>query len=126
MKIKADFVTNSSSTTYVIDFKQEYRRKDFEKHFTLRSGECFRLFKNKISLIKFTQDSDVDWITEVTKKPLMYWGMGQDEFDEAIKILEYDSLVAYLAMDRNNRDRVDRAERIIMENGGLIKYRGSD
>lgn len=126
MKIKADFVTNSSSTTYVIEFKQEYRRKDFEEHFTLRTGEYFRLFKDKTSLIKFAQDQDVDWITEVTKKPLMYWGMGQDEFDEAIKILDHDSLVAYLELDRNNHDRTDRAERIIMKNGGLIRHRGND
>lgn len=126
MKIKADFVTNSSSTMYVIEFSKHYLRKDFEQFFTLRTGEYLRLFKDKQTLIKYTQDQDVDWITEVTKKPLNYWGMGRDEFDEAMQILDEGSLVVYLEMDRNDSDRTDRAEDIIRDNGGVIRLTGSD
>ena len=63
MKIKADFITNSSSTMYIIEFNKEFLRKNFEEFFTLRTGEYFRSFNDMSSLVKYTQDKDVDWIT---------------------------------------------------------------
>jgi hypothetical protein len=126
MKIKADFITNSSTTMYVIEFSKEYLRKHFEQHFTLRTGERLRLFKDKRSLIKYTQDDDVDWITEVTKQPLMYWGMPRDEFEESIQILDEGKYVVYVEMDRNDSERTDRAEDVLRENGGIIRMIGGD
>jgi len=126
MKIKADFVTNSSSTMYVIEFNKEFLRKDFEKYMQLRTGEYFNFFRDKFKLIKYTQQEDVDWITEATKAPLKYWGMSRDEFNIAIKIFDDGNFPVYAQIDRNYVDRREKAEFIIMENGGTIRYTGSD
>ncbi len=126
MKIKADFITNSSSTMYIIEFNKEFLRKNFEEFFTLRTGEYFRSFNDMSSLVKYTQDKDVDWITEVTKHPIEYWGMGEDEFKEATRIIEEGNHAVYLVADRNDYDRTERMENIILENGGLIRLVGSD
>ena len=126
MKIKADFVTNSSSTMYVIAFNEKYLRKDLEEHFTLSTGEYFNLFDNLLKLVKYTQQKDVDWITEATKMPIEFWGMSKDEFEECQEILDEGKFAVHLQVDRNNYERTERIEDIILENGGEIRLIGSD
>ncbi len=126
MKIKADFVTNSSYTMYVISFDEKFLRKCFDQYFTLRTGEYFRLFDDKIKLIKYTQQKDVDWITEATKMPLKFWGMGKEEFKEAISILDEGKFAAYVVLERKDYERLEKAEDIIRENGGHIRLIGGD
>ena len=126
MKIKADFITNSSSTMYVIEFDREFLRKDFEIYMQLRTGEYFNFFNDKMKLVKFTQQEDVDWITEATKLPLKYWGMSDEEFDLCIKIFDEGNFPVYAQIDRNYDERRVEAERIIMNSGGIIRYTGRD
>ena len=126
MKIKADFVTNSSSTMYVIEFDKVFLRKDFEEFLQLRTGEYFKFFNEKIKLITFTQQEDVDWITEATKTPYQFRGMDKSEFDEAISILDKGKFVVYMQFDRNYGDRRDEIDFILIDNGGIIRHTASD
>jgi hypothetical protein len=126
MKIKADFVTNSSTTMYIIAFNEKYIRKNFEEHFTLKTGEYFNSFDNILKLIKYTQQRDVDWITEATKMPIEFWSMSKDEFKECEEILDEGKFAVHLQIDRNYYERTERIEDIIRENGGEIRLIGSD
>jgi hypothetical protein len=126
MKIKADFITNSSSTMYVIAVDKKFLRKNFEDYFTLRTGEYFNFFDDLTRLVRYTQQKDVDWITEATKMPIDFWGMSEDEFKECQEILDEGKFVVHLQVDRNDYDRTERIEDIIRENGGEIRLIGSD
>ena len=126
MKIKADFITNSSSTMYIIEFREKFLRKNLEKHVRLRTGEYFKTFTDKMKLIKYTQQEDVDWITKATQRPFKYWGLDKGEFDAAMTILESGNYAVYLRLDRNTYERRDDIEVIIIDNGGIIRHTGSD
>lgn len=126
MKIKADFITNSSSTMYIVEFREKFLRKNLEKFIRFRTGEYFKLFKDKIKLIKYTQQEDVDWITKATQRPFRYWGLDKEEFNASMKILEAGHYVVYIQLDRNYQERRQLLEGILINNGGMIRHTGSD
>lgn len=126
MKIKADFITNSSSTMFVIEIDNKFLRKDLENHGRLFVGEYCRFFDNRSDLIAYVQHQETDWVTAATGVPIEKWNMGTCCFDAACEILKGEKFVIYLVLERNYPERAEKILRIIKDNGGIIRHRESD
>lgn len=125
MKIKNDFVTNSSSTYYILAFAQKFLRKDMEKHFRFYFDEHFRCFDSRRKLAKFTQAEDLDWISEATARPTQFWGMTEECFNRAAREIEKGNFAVFVDIGRDKIERREKFCNLVRQLGGAIVYETS-
>jgi hypothetical protein len=105
MKIKLDFVTNSSSNAFIFIGFNKIRRKDINlRHVPY---DRFKLFTNKKQLITYCKGAPPDWIEIIRGEPTAkyYEHMHQGLLEKVKDGLKKAPFVAYLHLDRDKHDR---------------------
>jgi hypothetical protein len=102
MKIKLDFVTNSSSCCYVISSPKPMKTSDFVSI----SGGSFNEFQSLSTieeLIKYTDSEPCDWVKKATG-PRRFWGCQPREYEKYKAIIESGNSVIIAHVERNFED----------------------
>ena len=108
MKIKSDFVTNSSSTCYVVSFRNENHLLDFEQYMheldrdpdaSNEGVRFYEIFRNLKELQEYVNDGPLDW----ARKPMgpRFINMGADSYKIFKEVVDKGEIVGELAVDYN-------------------------
>jgi len=125
MKIKTDFVTNSSSVNFIISSPVMVEENEVVAIISGSGLEHYHVFADIKSLITHTQQDECDWVTKV-RGPYRYWNMCDDHYNRCKQIIVEGNLAIYVTVNNNYWNEMDRMEKLFEDKGGSILLRASD
>jgi hypothetical protein len=117
MKIKMDFVTNSSSTCYI--FSSRVPIDISQINVKLRRWDCLKCLKTKEQAISAANEKGrCDWI-DLARGPEFYH-MTEKEYNTCIDLIKGGKYAIHVKINRNDEQSIDRIFNFIEERGGVL------
>ncbi len=115
MKIKLDFVTNSSSIMYLISSSKKLTKVALLDE-GYKGGSCFHDFAsidNRERLIEYFDQEPCDWVKRITG-PTKFWGGSREWYKMGERIISDGDFATFISVERSSFDEcIESLERVL-------------